>query len=76
MTKPKKATTLSHPVEPSKWARIRDAERVSYDTAQPIRTNWQTAGNYTCPELQHRSTAARHPSLIAGRRVGGESHGI
>jgi len=71
MAKAKNAAGLAHPVEPSKWARIRDAERVNYGTAQPIRTNWQTAGNYTCPELQHRSAGSRHPSLIAGRRIRG-----
>lgn len=70
MAKEKKAAALSHPVEPSKWARIRDAERVTYGAAEPIRTNWKTAGTYACPELQHRSTGACPPSLISGRRVG------
>lgn len=71
MAKTKNPAALSHPVEPSKWARIRNAERVTYGAAEPIRTNWKTAGTYTCPELQHRSAGSRPPSLIAGRRVGG-----
>lgn len=71
MAKPKNAPGLGHPVEPSKWARIRNAERVDYGAAEPIRTNWKTGGTYTCPELQHRSAGSRPPSLIAGRRVGG-----
>lgn len=64
MTKRTNADALAHPIEPSKWARIRDAERVSYGTAQPIRTNWKTGGNYTGRELQHR-TAASHRRTLA-----------
>lgn len=69
MAKTKTSAGLSHPVEPTKWARIRDAERVSYGTAEPIRTNWKTGGTYKCPELSHRSAASRPPSLVMGRRV-------
>ncbi len=72
MAKEKKAAALSHPVEPSKWARIRNAERVTYGAAEPIRTNWKTAGTYACPELQHRSAGSSPPSLIAARCAGGE----
>ena len=69
MAKEKKAAALSHPVEPSKWARIRNAERVSYGAALPIRTNWQTAGTYACQELNHRSAPSQPPSLVMGQRV-------
>lgn len=37
MTKPKNAAGLAHPVAPSRWAQIRQAERVDYSTAQPAR---------------------------------------
>lgn len=69
MAKEKKAAALSHPVEPSKWARIRDAERVTYGAAEPIRTNWKSGDTYTCPELSHRSAASQPPSLVMGRGV-------
>ncbi|GKS93201.1 hypothetical protein [Acidovorax sp. SUPP2825] len=67
--KTKNSATLGHPVEPSRWAQIKQAERVGYGAALPIRTNWQDAETYTCPEMRHRSMHDRHPSLIAGKRV-------
>ena len=69
MTKPKNAAGLAHPVAPSRWAQIRQAERVDYSTAQPCSMSWKTAQAYTCPELQHRSTANQPPSLVMGKRV-------
>ena len=69
MTKPKNAAGLAHPVAPSRWAQIRQAERVDYSTAQPISMSWKTGKPYTCPELQHRSAANQPPSLVMGRRV-------
>lgn len=69
MTKPKNAAALAHPVEPSRWAQIKQAERVGYSTAQPISMSWKTGTPYTCPELQHRSAANQPPSLVMGRRV-------
>ncbi|MDP3229343.1 MAG: hypothetical protein Q8N13_15380 [Acidovorax sp.] len=72
MAKPKNAADLAHPVEPSRWAQIRQAERVDYSTAQPISLSWKTGKPYTCPELQHRSAANQPPSLLMGRRVSRE----
>ena len=68
----RKETALAHPVAPSKWASIREAERVSYSgaVATPPRMDWKAGGTYTCPELQHRSAANQPPSLVMGRRVG------
>ena len=70
MAKLKNAAGLAHPVAPSRWAQIRQAERVDYSTAQPIGMSWKTGKPYTCPELQHRSAANQPPSLVMGRRVG------
>ena len=70
MAKLKNAAGLAHPVAPSRWAQIRQAERVDYSTAQPISMSWKTGKPYTCPELQHRSAANQPPSLVMGRRVG------
>jgi len=72
MTKPKNAAGLAHPVAPSRWAQIKQAERVDYSTAQPISMSWKTGKPYTCPELQHRSAANQPPSLLMGRRVSRE----
>ena len=69
MAKPKNAVGLAHPVAPSRWAQIRQAERVDYSTAQPISMSWKTGGTYACPELQHRSAANQPPSLVMGKRV-------
>ncbi len=69
MTKKKNAAGLAHPVAPSRWAQIKEAERVDYSTAQPLRMSWQTGAPYTCPELQHRSAANQPPSIVLGRRV-------
>jgi hypothetical protein len=69
MAKPNNAPALAHPVEPSRWAQIRQAERVDYSTAQPISMSWKTGKPYTCPELQHRSAGNQPPSLVMGRRV-------
>ena len=69
MTKPKNAAGLAHHVAPSRWAQIRQAERVDYSTAQPISMSWKTGKPYTCPELQHRSAANQPPSLVMGKRV-------
>ena len=69
MTKPKNTAGLAHPVEPSRWAQIKQAERVDYSTAQPISMGWKTGKHYTCPELQHRSAANQPPILVMGRRV-------
>ncbi len=71
MAQAKKNAGLSQPVALSRWDEIREAERVHYGTAQPARMDWRASAPYTCPELQHRSTSVRHPSIIAGRRVGG-----
>lgn len=70
MAKPKNAPGLAHPVAPSRWAQIRQAERVDYSTAQPISMSWKTGKPYTCHELQHRSAANQPPSLVMGRSVG------
>ena len=70
MAKPKNAAGLAHPVAPSRWAQIRQAERVDYRTAQPISMSWKNSKPYTCPELQHRSAAHQPPSLVMGKRVG------
>lgn len=69
MTKPKNAADLAHPVAPSRWAQIRQAERVDYDTAQPIRMSWKTGNPYICPELQHRSRGQNTNSIVLGKRV-------
>ena len=69
MAKPKNAPCLAHPVAPSRWAQIKQAERVDYSTAQPISMSWKTGKPYTCPELTHRSAANQPPSLVMGRRV-------
>lgn len=74
MTKPKNAAGLAHPVAPSRWAQIRQAERVGYGTAQPIRMSWKTAQAYTCPELQHRSRGQNTNSIVLGKRV--EQEGV
>lgn len=63
MTKPKAANALAHPIEPAKWAGIREAERISYDVAQPIRTNWKSAPTYSGAELQHRSAGTHRRTL-------------
>lgn len=63
MTKPKAANALAHPIEPGKWAEIREAERVSYGMAQPIRTNWKSAPTYAGAELQHRSAGTHRHTL-------------
>ena len=70
MTK-RKDTALAHPVAPSKWASIRQAERVSYDgaVATPQRMDWRGGDPYKCPELQHRSRGQNIPSIVLGKRV-------
>ena len=70
MTK-RKDTALAHPVDPSKWARIREAERVTYAgaVAAPQRIDWRTDDPYKCPELQHRSRGAVIHSIVLGKRV-------
>ena len=67
----RKDTALAHPVDPNKWARIRQAERVSYGgaVATPPRANWKAGGTYTCPELQHRSRGQSVHSIVLGKRV-------
>ena len=67
----RKETALAHPVAPSKWASIREAERVSYGgaVATPPRANWKAGGTYTCPELQHRSRGKSVHSIVLGKRV-------
>ena len=74
----RKETALAHPVAPSKWASIREAERVSYGgaVATPPRanwkaggTNWKAGGTYSCPELQHRSRGQSVHSIVLGKRV-------
>ena len=69
MAKTKNTARLAQPVAPSRWAQIRQAERVDYSTAQPISMSWKTGNPYTCPELQHRSAANQPPSLVMGKRV-------
>ena len=69
MAKTKNTAGLAQPVAPSRWAQIRQAERVAYSTAQPISMSWKTGKPYTCPELQHRSAANQPPSLVMGKRV-------
>ncbi len=69
MTKKKNSAGLAHPVAPSRWAQIRQTERVDYSTAQPISMSWKNSKPYTCPELQHRSAANQPPSIVLGRRV-------
>ncbi len=63
MTKAKNANALAHPIEPAKWAEMREAERISYDVAQPIRTNWKHAPVYAGAELQHRSASTHRHTL-------------
>lgn len=67
----RKDTALAHPVEPSKWARIREAERVSYGgaVATPQRMDWRGGDPYKCPELQHRSRGQSVHSIVLGKRV-------
>lgn len=67
----RKDTALAHPVEPSKWARIREAERVSYasQVATPVRMDWRAGAAYGCPELQHRSRGQAVHSIVLGKRV-------
>ena len=69
MTKKKNADMLANPVDATRWAQIRQAERVDYGTAQPISMSWKTGKPYTCHELQHRSVVNQPPSLQMGRRV-------
>lgn len=70
MTK-RKDTALAHPVAPSKWASIRQAERVSYGgaVATPQRMDWRGGDPYKCPELQHRSRGQSVHSIVLGKRV-------
>ena len=70
MTK-RKDTALAHPVAPSTWARIREAERVSYGgaVATPQRMDWRGGDPYKCPELRHRSRGAVVHSILLGKRV-------
>ncbi len=67
----RKETALAHPVAPSKWASIREAERVSYGgaVATPPRMDSRTGDPYKCPELQHRSRGAVVHSIVLGKRV-------
>ena len=67
----RKETALAHPVAPSKWASIRQAERVNYSgaVATPPRMDWRTGDPYKCPELQHRSRGAVVHSIVLGKRV-------
>lgn len=67
----RKDTALAHPVDPNKWARIRQAERVSYGgaVAKPQRMDWKAGDPYTCPELQHRSRGQSVHSIVLGQRV-------
>ena len=67
----RKETALAHPVAPSKWASIREAERGSYGgaVATPPRMDWRGSDPYKCPELQHRSRGAVIHSIVLGKRV-------
>ena len=67
----RKETALAHPVAPSKWASIRQAERVTYPSAvaAPQRIDWRTGDPYKCPELQHRSRGQNIPCIVLGKRV-------
>ena len=67
----RKDTALAHPVAPSKWASIRQAERVTYGgaVATPQRMDWRGSDPYKCPELQHRSRGQNIPSIVLGKRV-------
>ena len=67
----RKETALAHPVAPSKWASIREAERVSYGgaVATPQRMDWRGGDPYKCPELQHRSRGQSVHSIVLGKRV-------
>ena len=67
----RRETALAHPVPPSKWASIREAERVSYGgaVATPQRMSWKGADTYKCPELQHRSRGQSVHSIVLGKRV-------
>ncbi len=67
----RKETALAHPVAPSKWASIRQAERVSYGgaVATPQRMDWRGGDPYKCPELQHRSRGQSVHSIVLGKRV-------
>ena len=74
MAKTKNTAGLAQPGAPSRWALIRQAERVGHGTAQPIRMSWKTAQAYTCPELQHRSRGQNTNSIVLGKRV--EQEGV
>ena len=67
----RKETALAHPVAPSKWASIRQAERVSYGGAVAThqRMDWRGGDPYKCPELQHRSRGQSVHSIVLGKRV-------
>ena len=67
----RRETALAHPVDPNKWARIRQAERVTYPSAvaTPPRMDWKAGGTYSCPELQHRSRGAVVHGIVLGKRV-------
>ena len=67
----RKDTALAHPVDPNRWASIRQAERVNYSgaVATPPRMSWKETGTYTCPELQHRSRGQSIHSIVLGKRV-------
>lgn len=69
MTKPKNTAALARPVTPARWTQIKQSERMSYGTAQPLHMSWKSSEHYTCPELNHRSTKNQPPSLVLGQRV-------
>ena len=54
-----KKEKLSHTMAHDKWLKKQAAERISYAGKVPPRQiNWQTSGEYKCPELHHRSRGA------------------
>ena len=57
----RKDTALAHPVDPNKWARIRQAERVTYAgaVAAPQRSDW--AGTLGSSRTTGRSVIAPPP---------------
>lgn len=65
----KNTAQLARPVQADKWAKVKEAERVSYAMARPVQLSWKDSAPYTCPELQHRSQRDNHPSVIAGKPV-------